>query len=165
METDAAPCASMGGARRRPLQNSQRVLLAMARWCAAMGGARGERGKGCEATHRGGEPPRAMWRGGASQEGGEPPRAVAAKHRALPPCRTGAHTATGHGRCVRRWGCHRVRGARGKALFREMVESLFREEFPAGFTIAVGNPSALKVFADHSDRGAKDIRKGLQKIG
>ena len=58
-----------------------------------------------------------------------------------------------------------MRGARGKALFREMVESLFREEFPAGFTIAVGNPSALKVFADHSDRGAKDIRKGLQKIG
>ena len=77
----------------------------------------------------------------------------------------GGYTGTGHGRCVRRWGCHRVLGARGKALFREMVESLFREEFPAGFTIAVGDTSALKVFADHSDWGAKDIRKGLQKIG
>ena len=50
--TDAAPCAAMGGARRRPLQNSQRVLLAMAR-------ERGRRGAGCKAAHR------AMRRGGA----------------------------------------------------------------------------------------------------
>ena len=50
--TDAAPCAAMGGARRRPQQNSQRVLLAKPRtavawrreqWC---GGASRERASG-----------------------------------------------------------------------------------------------------------------------
>ena len=56
---NAAPCASreprqaVVGARRRPLQNSQRVLLA-AKPRTAAGGE-----PGCQATHR------AMWRGGA----------------------------------------------------------------------------------------------------
>ena len=60
-----------------------RALPQRDRMAMGVRGGRGE-GAGCQAAHRGGESPRAMWRGGASREGGEPPRAVAAKHRALP---------------------------------------------------------------------------------
>ena len=65
-----APAGDVG-ARRRPQQNSQRVFLAKPRTAVV--------------SHCGrcGEPPRAVWLGGASREGGEPPRAVAVKRRAL----------------------------------------------------------------------------------
>ncbi len=101
-------------------------------------GARGK-GAGCQAAHRGGEPPRAKARR-REPGGGEPPRAVAAKHRVLPRRdRTakardakprergdgnGAREAKPHGRCARevgrprgdaaRWGHRTLPPSRGR---------------------------------------------------
>ena len=92
MRTDAASCAgreprqAVGGARGRPLQNSQRVLLAKPR-----ASARGGQGRGCQTTHRGGEPPQAIRRGGANRE---PRRASIAPYRQAA---RGVRTATGYG--------------------------------------------------------------------
>ena len=59
----AVRAGSPGGRPSRPTATGHE--------CGARRGARGDKD-----THRaGGEPPRAMWRGGASREGGEPPRA------------------------------------------------------------------------------------------
>ncbi len=63
----------------------------------------------------GGEPPWAMWRGGASRECGEPPRAVAAKHRALAlwsTARVRAGQERGEGRI---FGCN---GGRARCPYR-----------------------------------------------
>ena len=66
------------------------------------------RGAGCQAAHRGGEPPRAMWRGGASREARRP---------SIAPYRNGTRVWGARGAGRRGAGVSAVPGERRFALF------------------------------------------------
>ena len=101
---DAAPCAAIGGARRRPQQNSQRVLLAMVRrrWRAATGDVARRREPGGWGAPTGGG-------GQASRPTATGPHGNGCGRGARERC-----MATGHERGVRGRG---VRGGGGGVLF------------------------------------------------
>ena len=139
------PARLCGGARRRPLQNSQRVLLAMPRTAAVShrGRVASRREQWLGGAPRCGMPSRAPRRGAAARWG----------HRALPQ----RDRTTGHEGCARRWD--RTTEHAGYARGAGAISGTVSDRLHGTRWVRAGRGGARRAAARGATRGAKVLRR------